>query len=383
MRIFFFTLVKMTSINDSGIYADMVKEFIKKGNQVDYYFPSDKHFCQTGNNFSLNSILINQKVQKTNNFLLKFIAYLLIDYKLSRVIKKSTEKFDLLILATPSIFQLRIIRNFKSKNKNSKILLLLKDIFPDNAMDLGLLENKFPKSIIYKYFKLIEKRLYSLVDKIGVMTKYNKEYIESNHQDIKSKLFISPNSIYPYVIPKLKSRKDLNLPNNILITFVGNIGLPQDPIFLRNLINSSPENITYLIIGTGSKAYLLKDVPNEKVIFINENLNKEVLDQYLINSDFGLITLNSNFKVPNFPSKLLSYLNANLPIIAFTNYYNDLKELISNGSVFGYWGYSGNLKESIQLIETLKATKVRKIHTIFDEYNVSKQIDLITETLSI
>jgi hypothetical protein len=384
MRILFFTLVKITSTSDSGIYADMVKEFISRGHHVDYYFPLEKEFYKSGKNLSLNSLHVSSKVQKTNNFFIKFLTYLLIDYKLSRVINKSNEHYDLLIIATPSIFQTKILNSFKAKYPHSKVLLLLKDIFPDNALDLTILDKKFPKFILYKYFKFIERKIYSLVDKIGVMSIYNKDYIEVNNPEVKEKLFISPNSIYPYIIPKSKTREDLNLPQNIIITFIGNIGLPQDPYFLRDLILFSPQKVTFLIIGAGSKDYLFKDLPTDKLIFINGNLDKKLLDQYIINSDFGLILLNHKFKVPNFPSKLLSYLNANIPVISLTNEFNDIKELVFKGSIIGYWRNSSNLKESLELLKNLKPKNNDSIiHTEFENYNVIKQIDFILKSLNI
>jgi glycosyltransferase involved in cell wall biosynthesis len=324
----------------------MINEFIKKGHPVDYYFPFQNHFSSKGDLHTFTSIKIKGKLEKTNNFVLKFMLYKFLEFQFSKVITKTQTNYDLLIIVTPSIFQTKILRKFKKKFPQAKTLLLLKDIFPDNALDLGILNKKFPLIIAYKYFKKIEKKLYHLVDKIGVMTELNRQYILLKNPSLNHKIFVSPNSAYSYEITKKKSRSDLNLPDNVLITFIGNIGVPQDPYFLLNLIKFSPKNFSFLIIGTGAKDYLFSNFQNDKVIFVNKVFTQEDIDQYLINSDYGLVLLNYSFNVPNFPSKILSYLNANLPILAFTNEYNDLKELIYSKQFFGEWYRSNNLELS-------------------------------------
>lgn len=372
MRILFFTLIKMTSMEDRGIYADMVKEFIKRGHHVDYYFPHSRNFNAKGDNYSLNSILLKQKYQKINNFIFKLFSYVLLDFKLSKIISKSIKTYDLLILVTPSIFQLKIIKSFKKRFPNSKTLLLLKDIFPDNALDLNILNKRFFLFLVYNFFKKIEYKLYNNVDKIGVMTELNKVYILDRFPQHKNKIFISYNSIQFYDIPRIKNRIDLGIDNNkIIITFIGNIGLPQDPIAIKRIIESSSDDVFFIIIGSGAKDFKLANISKTKLLFINDQLDQLIIDQYLINSNYGLILLNSKFKVPNFPSKLLSYLNANLPILAITNENNDLKELIEKKMIVGKWFLNTHIsltKKNLDLRSHIESEI--KIH-----YNIVSQIN--------
>ena len=330
MRILFFTLVEMRTIYAKGIYPDMVKDFVKKGHHVDYFFPLEKNFTQYGNNYSLNSIKVRHKIQKTNNFIYKYLSYKFLESTFSKIIRNTKISYDLLIIVTPSIFQTKIVKSFKFKFNNSKVLLLLKDIFPDNALDLKILSNKFPKFLILKYFKYIEARLYKLVDKIGVMTELNRDYFSQHNKQFINKVFMSPNSIEFYEISKINTPDKLGIPlDKVIITFIGNIGLPQYPEKIRELIDNSNKNFFFIFIGTGSKEKELNNFSSSKLLFINKNLSQTDVDQYLINSHLGLVVLNKKFNVPNFPSKILSYLNACLSILAITNEYNDLRYLIN------------------------------------------------------
>ena len=243
-----FTLIKMTSIDNRGIYPDMVKEFVKRGHHVDYYFPSSKEFKISGINYSLNSIYIKQKFQKNTNFFFKFFTYLYIDYKFSKFIKRSKKIYDLLIIATPSIFQINIVNTFKAKYSKSKTLLLLKDIFPDNAIDLGLF-NRFPfKRLIIIFFNFLELKLYKSNTFIGCMNISNYDYILRKYPILIKKLFVSPNSIAFYQAKKV-DHEFFNLPKNKKVfLYVGNLGIPQNIIGFKRIIEETNENLFFIII---------------------------------------------------------------------------------------------------------------------------------------
>src|SRR5699024_9539288 len=103
-------------------------------------------------------------------------------------------KFDLILYSTPPITFVSVIEYLKKRDA-AKTYLLLKDIFPQNAIDLEM----FGKNgIIYKYFRMLEKKLYKVSDKIGVMSKANLEYlIDKNEFLDESKIEICPNTITP------------------------------------------------------------------------------------------------------------------------------------------------------------------------------------------
>jgi hypothetical protein len=372
MRILFLSLIQMKSIDDRGIYSDMVREFVKNGHFVDYFFPSDKKFSKKTSRYSLNSLTIKLNIQKTNFFLIKLISYFILDYKFSTFINLSKVSYDLLIITTPSIFQNSIVKTFKKKYSSSKVLLLLKDIFPNNSIDLELYKIKLLSFFLVGFFRRIEKKLYSLVDNIGCMTSLNVQYLTKYGPRFQKKLFLFPNLIEPYEIPFIKTRTDLCIPiNKIIVIFIGNLGIPQDVRFINKLIETAPISFVFLFIAQGTEINKI-NLSFNNVIVIKENLSRYEIDQYLINSNFGLITLDIRFKVPNFPSKLLNYFNANLPVIAFTNEYNDLSELLIQNNL-GLWNLSDKSKSYLSFLTNIEKKSFNSSRDfIFDNYNVTK-----------
>lgn len=377
MRILFFTLIPIKNLKEKGIYNDMISEFNDQGDNVDYYFPNKEKYFNVEQNVSFISIKTRDNPQKQSNFIKKYFLYLEIEHNLTKLIKHNNKNYDLLIIVTPSIFQLKIINIFKNKNPKAKVLLLLKDIFPDNAIDLGILKNYFPMNIAIKHFKSIEKKLYDYVDHIGCMTPLNIEYIANKHHKIKEKLFLSPNSIKPYKIPRIENRKSLGLPvNKKILIYTGNIGLPQDPELIKQFIQLLPNNYYMILIGSGTNFPIIE---KENLLIINKVLKQYEVDQYLINSDYGLVFLSEKFNVPNFPSKILNYLNANLPLISITNKYNDLRlgfldTLLFNKSKSSY---------PFEIINEFnhKINRIGYKNNIF-RFNVSNQINTIKGLIS-
>src|SRR5690606_21657120 len=60
--------------------------------------------------------------------------------------------------------------------------------------------------------------------------------------------------------------------------------------------------------------------------------------------DVGLIFLDKRFSIPNFPSRLLSYMQASMPVLAATDVNTDIGKVIEEGQ-FGYWCESSDVEQ--------------------------------------
>ena len=247
----------------------------------------------------------------------------------------------MILYSTPPITFTYLIKQLK-KASNAKTYLLLKDIFPQNAVDLDLLKMG---GILYKYFRKKEKILYNISDYIGCMSPANLNYVLDKNPEIdKKKLEVNPNSI-DVKENVLKFNSDLynkyKIPKNkVIFIFGGNLGIPQGIDYLKANIEycKSIKDAFFLIIGDGTEYNKLRnwirtsETPN--VVLIKE-LPKSEYDDIIKLSHVGLIFLNPHFTIPNFPSRILTYMQNRLPVICATDLVTDIGEIVVNNN-FGF-----------------------------------------------
>ena len=236
---------------------------------------------------------------------------------------------------------------------------MLKDIFPQNAVDLGIIKKKSP---LYYFFKFKENKLYHSADIIGCMSEANKRYIIEHEPTIdenKIELFPNTKKIANLIEPVAQDmRGKYSIPkDSCVFLFGGNMGKPQYiELLCHAIIECKDEkNIYFLFVGRGTERYKLENtisrqsITNAKVI---ENLPRDQYEQITQESDIGLITLDPSFTIPNYPSRILSYMEYAKPVIVATDKVSDLKELIVDAN-FGEWVWSGDKEKFVQIIKTM------------------------------
>ena len=200
MNVLFLTLSNLENINERGIYSDFLRELSKRGINIYVVFPRQKRenlptaLTKDGNITFLKVRTGN--ITKTKSFIEKGISTIRLERQYLRAIKFYFKDihFDMVIYSTPPINFNKIIKYYR-KTQNSKTYLILKDIFPQNAVDIGLLRKN---SILYKIFRKKEINLYKNSDYIGCMSGKNAEYILRHNNFIeKEKVEIFPNAIEP------------------------------------------------------------------------------------------------------------------------------------------------------------------------------------------
>ncbi|MHA8051679.1 glycosyltransferase family 4 protein [Aquirufa sp. ROCK-SH2] len=364
MNLLFLTLVEISDLNQRGIYQDLIREFIRHGHNVTIITPVERRKkIPTRVIYSNGAKIVQVKsfnIQKTS-ILEKGIGTLALEYQYllaSKIFCKDI-KFDLILYSTPPITFEKVIRYFK-KRDHALSYLLLKDIFPQNAIDLNLLRKD---GLMHRFFKRKEKRLYEVSDWIGCMSNANVKYLLANNPYLNSSnIEVNPNSIDPIFskisgLDKLEIRKKYGLPEEKKIfIYGGNLGKPQGIEFLIETIESNiSENVYFLIIGNGTEFDSIKQWFDSKRP-INAKLIKELpksdYDLILEACDVGLIFLNKNFLIPNFPSRLLSYLEKSKPVIAATDPNSDVGDEIELANC-GYKVLAGDINQMINAINNL------------------------------
>lgn len=375
MNVLFLTLLDFDSIDDRSIYTDLLREFARDNHNLYIVSPTEKRrnistFLVANQNVNILKLQIGN-IQKTNLFE-KGITTLLLEPMYVSGIKRYFKniKFDLVLYSTPPITLQKAV-NYVKKRDNAKSYLLLKDIFPQNAIDLGMLRKTGIKSPIYYFFKNKERQLYKISDFIGCMSVANVEYLLRHNQSIHRKnVDVCPNSIEPNKIyvsdqEKIQVRNKYKIPvDKTIFIYGGNLGKPQGIDFLIDCIraNEINENSFFCIVGSGTEHDKLFDFfesfkPKNSVL--QKQLPKADYELLANTCDIGLLFLDKRFTIPNFPSRILSYMQASMPVLAATDINTDIGEIIEKGN-FGFWCESGNLEGFNSLVNKLCDKELRE-----------------------
>jgi glycosyltransferase involved in cell wall biosynthesis len=372
MNILFLTIDKFNNIEDKDLYTDLLRQFRDNGHKVYVVNPREKRLNKPTEYIYENGVQFLRvktgNITKTN-IIEKGFSTITIEGLFLKAIKKYLKdvKFELIIYSTPPITFEKVIRYVK-KRDNAKSYLLLKDIFPQNAVDLKMFSKN---SLIYKYFRTKEKRLYEQSDFIGCMSRANVDYVLKNNPEISpEKVEVCPNTIEPLQVMKdkesinqIRNKYAIPLDKTVFI-YGGNLGKPQGIDFVidclrHNIVN---EEVYFIIAGDGT------EYPKIKKFFDRENpVNAQLIkhlpkDDYetLVNScDIGLIFLDIRFTIPNFPSRLLSYMQASMPVLAATDVNTDIGQVIHQGQ-FGFWCESNNVEIFTEKVQQLCDFELRK-----------------------
>lgn len=364
MNILFLTVTRIEDINSRGIYTDLLRHFVKEGHKVYVASPTERRFGQDTRLIEKDDHTILQiktlNIQKTN-FIEKGIGTILLEYQFEKAINRYFKqiRFDLILYSTPPITLTRIIEKIKTRDR-AKTYLLLKDIFPQNAVDIGMMS---PKGILYRLFRKKEQKLYQLSDYIGCMSPANVQFLSEHNPEINSEhIEVCPNSVElatnHAVVDKDKIRKKFDIPvDSVVFIYGGNLGKPQGLDFLLRIFESNRDKNDryFMVVGSGTEY--------EKVsqwFDVNKPVNAQLLsalpkmdyDELVESCDVGLIFLDPRFTIPNYPSRLLSYMEYKMPVLIATDVNTDIGRIAEENG-YGLWCENGDLEKFNLLLDKL------------------------------
>lgn len=318
-----------------------------------------------------------------NETLLSWAAY--------RAISKSKfdARFDLVINYAPTIFFGPLVRWLRGKG--AFVYLVLRDFFPQWAVDEGLINSG---SLVERYFRFFERLNYKTSNVIGVQSPANIPVFQQ---------MVSPRN-YPTEVlynwatplPKIDESfgrsfiEDHGLKEKFIFFYGGNIGHAQDIPYILQLAVSlrTYEGIHFLILGQGDQY--------EKIVrqilemgLTNTTLASSVTqDEYrslLTQVDVGVFTLASSHRAHNFPGKILGYLAQGLPVLGAVNSGNDLIEIVNEagaGRVTINGEYESFVQDAVLIYEDAAARQAMQRNAkalLVSQFSVVAAADQILE----
>lgn len=399
MNIIFLTLVRISNIEERGIYSDLMRKFRDEGHNVYIVTPQERRLVN-GSIFSVHGAELVESdgvhilnvntfnIQKTN-IVEKGLGTLLLESQYKAAIMKylGDVSFDLITYSTPPITFTNVVRYLKKQNPQAVTYLQLKDIFPQNAIDIGMMSKSGVKGLLYKFFRNKEKKLYAASDYIGCMSPANVDFVLKHNSEIDpSRVEVAPNSIELVETVKepgqeeterLYIRKKYDLPTNIpIFIYGGNLGKPQGIDYLVKCLDANKNRMDcfFVVVGSGTHynkiAYWMED-ENNKMEGVNVKLMRSLpkvdYDILVRSCDVGLIFLDHRFTIPNYPSRLLSYLENKMPVLCATDPNTDIGKIAEENG-YGYWCESVKPEDFTAMVDKMLKSDIKSMGEMGHEF---------------
>lgn len=369
----------MQNIEAKGIYTDLMRKFRDKGHEVYIVYPRERKLgLPTEVMYQQGIHLLGVKtlnVTKTN-VLEKGIGQILLESQFKMALKQhfSEVRFDVILYSTPPITFTKVIKYTKKRNPKAVSYLLLKDIFPQNAVDLGMLSKRGLKGFLYHYFRKKEKELYRVSDYIGCMSPANVQYVLKHNPEVDPVIVeIAPNSyevascFESLDVASMESiREKFGLPTDKpVFIYGGNMGKPQGIPFLIECMKAVKDrkDCHFVIVGNGTEYPKLETFIREyqpKAVSLFNHLPKDEYDHLANACDVGLIFLDYRFTIPNYPSRLLAYLMKHKPIIAVTDPNCDTGQLAEENG-YGFYCPSNSVESFVKVIDKMLTSDIQQM----------------------
>jgi glycosyltransferase involved in cell wall biosynthesis len=313
---------------------DLSREFVRQGHELTVLLPSaeQKESWQLEGFEGAKVLRLKAPRTKDIGYVRRTLGELAMPLSMLRNLRKSplaNERWDGVVWYAPSIFHGPLVSTLK-RSSNCKGYLIIRDIFPEWAVDMGLMGRGLP----YRFFSLVAHYQYSVADVIGVQTPGNRGYFDRWRKKSKRTLEVLQNWLgKPAQTPCSIRVNQTPLAGRKIFVYAGNMGVAQGMDILLELAEKfrTRSDVGFLLVGRGSDATRLKQTAQarqlDNVIFFDEVHPDEIPDLYA-QCSAGMVALDPRHKSHNIPGKFLTYMQCGLPVLANVNAGNDLASLI-------------------------------------------------------
>ena len=241
-----------------------------------------------------------------------------------------------------------------------KNILNIQDLFPQNAIDLGILRSKLQ----IKFFKALERYAYQTADSVTVHSEGNRQMLLSQQPQLSGKLKLLHNWVdiehhntAGHV--SVDFRKKWNITQKHVAVFAGVMGPSQYLELILNIAEQMQEHtdLLFLMVGDGKEKVHLQQLAADKQlknVRFEGFISREVYPDLLNACSIGLVCLSPQNQTPVVPGKILGHMAAGLPIAAFLHTHSDAHELIAQAQC-GVSENSADVRACVQVMKRLLA----------------------------
>ena len=374
---------------------DLSREFVRQGHDLTVLLPSpDLQKSWKLEEFDGVQVLrLRAPRLKEIGYVRRTLGELIMPFAMLRNLRKSAlahAQWDGVAWYSPSIFHGPLANSLK-KASDCKGYLIIRDIFPEWAVDMELMGRGLP----YRFFGAVARYQYSVADIIGVQTSGNLGYFEQWRQQPDHHLGVLQNWLdKPGRAPCPIRINETSLAGKKVFVYAGNMGIAQGMDVLLDLAEKlrSRKDVGFLFVGRGSDAARLQSIAAQKqldnVVFFDE-IDPDGIPDLYAQCHAGIVALDSRHKSHNIPGKFLTYMQNGMPVLACVNSGNDLVQII-RGEDVGEVCETDDLDELTSLADRLlmrigasEEFSNRCLALFEREFSVEKAVRQIVAALSV
>jgi len=373
---------------------DLSREFVRQGHNLTVFLPDATldGGCEEEWVNGVHICRLRALQTKDIGYVRRTLAELAMPFVMASNLQKSSvadAAWDGVLWYSPSIFHGPFVKALMGRSR-CRSYLILRDIFPEWAADMGLMGRGLP----FRFFKRVASYQYSVASVIGVQSPGNLTYFDQPKWREQKKVEVLQNWLdQPARDACTISIEATQLAGRRIFVYAGNMGVAQGMGILLALAGrlKHRSDVGFLFVGRGSDAARLErmasDLGLDNVLFRPEIDPDEIPNLYA-QCAVGLVTLSPLHKSHNIPGKFLTYMQSGLPVLANINAGNDLAEMI-RGERVGEVCESDDVDElyrlSCRLLERLEADPdmPSRCRSLFErEFAVKKAVEQIVAALT-
>jgi glycosyltransferase involved in cell wall biosynthesis len=318
---------------------DLAREFARQGHQLTVLLPASDQRTPWVLEHTDGFEVLRLQAPRTKDigYVRRTLAEFTMPFAMLRHLHNSplaATRWDGVVWYAPSIFHGPLARALKRASK-CKGYLILRDIFPQWAVDMGLMGRGLP----YWCFSAIARYQYAVADVIGVQTPGNLGYFTEWRRRPGRRLEVLQNWLDAPALARCPIRVDQTpLAGRKVLVYAGNMGVAQgmDTVLeLAQELRGRPD-VGFLLVGRGSEVARLRQLARDRsmdnVLFFDEIHPDEIPDLYA-QCYAGIVALDHRHKSHNIPGKFLTYMQCGLPVLANVNAGNDIARMIRDEGV--------------------------------------------------
>ncbi len=275
-------------------------------------------------NYSKGILLYRCHVSKAYNKSFSGRLWAYISFVLSSIICTTVIKgrFDVILVTSPPLF-VAITGIFASVIKKAPLIFEIRDLWPESAIDTGVLKN----SILIGISFIIELLIYKYAKLINALTPAFKKILIEKKKVQSEKIIVIPNAadfdLSKNIVEncnRIKLREELGLNGKFVVIYVGAHGVANN---LKQLIDAAEimdaQDVLFLLVGDGmEKRKLIDEAKRRQVASVRflETVPKNKVFEYIYASDIGISVLKraDTFKTI-YSNKTFDYMACRKPVI--------------------------------------------------------------------